>query len=55
VAGYLLFLVEAGAPVSREVAYRTAGDRAVICGFSRYSLRACAAGEWLEPGLSLVC
>jgi hypothetical protein len=34
VAGYILFMVQAGVPVSRELEYHLAGDREVFCGYS---------------------
>jgi len=34
VAGYILFIVQGGVPVSRELEYHIAGDRAVFCGYS---------------------
>jgi hypothetical protein len=33
--GYILFLVKAGVPVSRELEYHSDGARTVFCGFSR--------------------
>jgi hypothetical protein len=34
VTGYVLFMVGAGIPVSRELEYHIAGDHAVFCGYS---------------------
>ncbi len=34
-AGYVLFLAEAGVPVSRELEYHSDGTRTLFCGFSR--------------------